>query len=816
MLEPVEIESADQARAGFGALETAKGALPLTALDVRARLVGLVSQVHVRQTFHNALAEPIEATYVFPLPERSAVSSFKLFVAGREIEAQLKERGEAREEYERARRAGHRAAIAEEDRSGVFNLRVGNLPAGEEAVVELELVGVLDCCDGEASFRFPLVVAPRYVPGISLLCGQTGPGTASDTDQVPDASRISPPVLLPGFPNPVRLSLEVEIDPAGLGRAEVENLRSSLHSMVVEAGPPVRISLQPGERLDRDFLLRFSLPSDVVQSSLAASAPEAGKAGVFCLTLVPPTTGTPPSQRRRVVFLLDRSGSMQGWKMVAARRALGRMIDTLSDEDSFCVLAFGSHVEASPGANRGLLPAVNRHRWQTVEWLSKVEAHGGTEMGPALAEAIRRLSDDAVGSPTIVLVTDGQVAGEDVFLRTLAGSGKPPRVHAIGIDQAVNMGFLRRLADLGRGICEQVESEVRLDEVMDRVHRALGQPILTQLRMKASAGAVIDRMVPERMADVFPGRPIYICGRYSAGEEPLVVRFDASDSWGRPWRSELASRPADMRTLLSLWGRRRVRELEDRYASCRGTPPAGLEAEIVAVSLESHVLSRFTAYVAVDRAEVVNRGGEARTIVQPVEMPAGWNLAGVMAGCAAPACGVTLEALAAPESLLDQVARSSSPLSAAMDAVMAFKKSLRSRFSPMQTPGLEEARAPGSKGSPPVQDDRLAALWKSVDEWAARPLAGTLDDQIAALLGLKRALEDLLAYLQPSASSDTEVATIKTAIDRLDFVVDGLRRGIPTNLSTGTLEAMREEALLPLASLRAATMSHREKTRFWA
>ena len=200
---------------GFGALRTEKGHLPLESMEVRGRIDGLLARVAVRQTFVNAFDEPLEATYIFPLPDRAAVTRFRMMVAGREIDGLLEERGQAREHYDEAIAQGRRAAIAEEDRPGVFNLRVGNLMPGERATVELTSCGVLPYADGEVTFRFPLVVAPRYIPGIPLPGRSVGDGTAVDTDAVPDASRISPPVLLPGFPNPVRLALELELHDGG-------------------------------------------------------------------------------------------------------------------------------------------------------------------------------------------------------------------------------------------------------------------------------------------------------------------------------------------------------------------------------------------------------------------------------------------------------------------------------------------------------------------------------------------------------------------------------------------------------------------------
>src|SRR3954453_11567730 len=237
--------------AGLGCLRTARGNLPLDRLDVRAAVTGLVSRVELTQDFLNVHDEPLEATYVFPLPDRAAVTGMRMTAAGRVVEAELQERGAARETYDRAIAAGQRASIAEEERPDVFTMRVGNILPGERVVIELSLVGPLPFEDGAATFRFPLVVAPRYVPGSPLPGPPAGSGQVLDTDAVPDASRITPPVLLPGFPNPLRLSIDVDIDPAGLALGDV---RSSLHAVTDEDGT---VSIRPGERADRDFVLRI-------------------------------------------------------------------------------------------------------------------------------------------------------------------------------------------------------------------------------------------------------------------------------------------------------------------------------------------------------------------------------------------------------------------------------------------------------------------------------------------------------------------------------------------------------------------------------
>lgn len=630
----LDVPSSESEDAGLGALETQRGCLPLAAVDVRAAVAGLLAHTSVRQTFRNSFDTPLEATYVFPLPDRAAVTRFRMTVGERVVEGELKERSQARQDYADAIQKGHRAALAEEDRSGVFTMQVGNIPPGEEITIELELIGPLELNDDEATYRFPLVVAPRYTPGVPLDGVAVGAGVAPDTDQVPDASRVTPPVLLPGFPNPVRLSLEVTLDPAGL-KADLSRVRSSLHSVVLdEQGPPWTILLQPGERLNRDFILRFPVVVDRIQTTLQCSPASPDKPSVFGVTLVPPATSAKKPKPREVVFVLDRSGSMDGWKMVAARRALGRMIDTLLDEDRFTVIAFDDETETPPpwdgAAKRDkLFPGTNRHRWRVLEWLGKIDARGGTEMGPALKSALQCFSrPSTVVDRVLAVVTDGQITGEDALLRTLkkAARGAMPRVFTLGIDQAVNAAFLRRLADLGGGVCDLVESEDRLDESLDRVHRLIGQPVLTDVRLELiDFDGVVDSLAPARTAGLYAGRPLMIFGRHLAETTPVRIRVCATDAAGRPWATEVTSQDASPTVLLHLWGRAQVRELEDRYAA-NGNYDEKLAERIVQTSLESGVLSRFTAYVAVDKSEIVNAGGQQQHVIQPVELPAGWAI----------------------------------------------------------------------------------------------------------------------------------------------------------------------------------------------
>ena len=500
-----------------GELTSANGVrLPLRALRVETAVVGLTATATVRQRFVNAGDATIEATYVFPLPSRAGVTDFEASLAGRRVIGVLKERGQARVDYEQALVAGQRAAIAEEDRPDVFSVRVGNLGPGEEATIEMRLTGPLAFEDGEATFRFPLVVAPRYTTGTPLPGDQTGAGFAADTDAVPDASRVTPPRLADQDDRP-DLQISLTVDGGGLG---VSDLRASLPTGVTESDGLTLLRVEPGARADRDFVLRFRVDRREL-SSCALLVPDGpdiegpgASEGTWSVTLVPPaeTSSTP----RDVVVLLDRSGSMQGWKMVAARRAAGRIVDMLDPADRFCVLAFDDRIDSPPAMPEGLVEASDRNRFAAASWLGSLESRGGTEMANPLRKAVEMLAATAADRlASVVLVTDGQITGEDHALKSLAPLIGRTRTYCVGIDRAVNAGFLERLAGLGSGRAELVESEERLDESMARLARTIGRPSLTGIQVSAEGVEIIEGTVtPARLPDAFAGVPCVISGRY--------------------------------------------------------------------------------------------------------------------------------------------------------------------------------------------------------------------------------------------------------------------------------------------------------------
>jgi Ca-activated chloride channel family protein len=767
--------------AGIGAVATGRGNLPLQAVDVDATLTGLVARVALTQTFGNRFDQPLEASYIFPLPDRAAVTGFRMEVGERVVEGVLKERGQARADYDTAIEEGRRASIAEEERPGVFTMRVGNLLPGERVTVRLVMTGPLPWDEGEATFRFPLVVAPRYIPGVPLEGEPVGAGTEPDTDAVPDASRITPPVLLPGFPSPVDLSIRARIDPGGL---ELGSVRSSLRAVVdQEAGGARVVRVEPGGRADRDFVLRIGTGSEAVTTAVAVAGDPGGGEGTFALTLLPPA-GAGAAAPRDVVFVLDRSGSMAGWKMVAARRAVARMVDSLTGRDRFAVLAFDNRIETPPELEGSRLCAAGDHaRFKAVEFLSRLEARGGTEMAAPLAGGLDLLAGQAADRPAdpgrrelaLVLVTDGQVGNEDQVLRLLAPRLGGVRVYTVGVDSAVNEGFLKRLAALGGGACELVESEDRLDEVMDRVHRRIGAPVLTDLEL-VPAGLGIDEgsLAPRRLPALFAGSPLVVGGRF-AGRPGGAVAVRGRDAAGRPWSATVPATAGDGPSLTSTWARAHLRDLEDRYAT-DPAPDRELERRIVATSLRFGVLCRFTAFVAAD-VQVVNEGGVVHRVLQPVEAPAGWDMLRRVA---------TAMPLASMGGGLQSEGMGGRP---------AVPRAALGRPDVRLGPGSGRSgrRRSGDAPAHPLGGADLAPYRRR-----AAQLAALLERPDGDDLGLVRVrLEALVADLESVDAAEEELAPLRELAAELD------RQAGSPERDQGALERLRERALAVLRAFAA-------------
>lgn len=602
--------------------EAQRVVLPLTKVDVRAKVAGQVAEVKIMQTFRNPYREALEAVYIFPMSGGSAVSNFQLKIGSRTLRGVIEERAEARRQYQKALEEGKRAGLLEQERDDVFTIQVGNLPSNEEVTVEITYSERLTFFEnGNTELRLPLVVAPRYIPGNTLDECSVGDGVEHDTDIVPDASKISPPRLCAGFNPNVGLKIEVQL------LNKVSDLFCSQHATRSnETADGTSVSLaRIDERLNKDFVLRWKSGKEKTQSSLLIYKNE--KQEVYgMLSVIPPQRDNFFGVPRDVVFVLDRSGSMQGVKMASASRSCSILLSTLGPNDRFAIVAFNNQVEWFEPNNK-FVAATEDGLQRGENFLRSVFSGGGTELNNAIGAAMTAISDRRRSVenriPVIVLLTDGQVGDESRVLKRIQKELGDTRVFTIGIDTAVNEGFLTRLASLGGGTATFVEPGTELEDALRAVGREIGTPLIVDLAINALDPQIdLASVAPMRIPDLFAGRTSTAFFRMN---QPGAIRISGKFSDGSKFEEQVSDSVIDLPAIAHLWARTRVKDLEDRFRLEQSNQPE-IKKQIIELSVQHTVLTRFTAFVVVDESEVVNKDGSIRKIVQPVEMPAMWEM----------------------------------------------------------------------------------------------------------------------------------------------------------------------------------------------
>jgi Ca-activated chloride channel homolog len=607
--------------------------LPLASVDIHSQVVDRIATVQVRQSFTNPYTEFLEAVYIFPLSGGIAVNHFEMKVKDRIVVGDVEERQEARRQYTQALQEGKRAALLEQERDDVFTMQLGNLPPGETIEITLKYAERLPYfIQGTTELRLPTVVASRYIPGEPSDTQTVGHGVEVDTALVPDASRITPPRLAKGVDSGVRLSITVDL--AVDSTSSVSDLSCSQHATSTSIKPGwVTISLaHTDELLNRDFVLTWRLAtSQEVRSRLFIYREKDQPDNAYgMLSIMPPRNNGFTGSHRDIVFVLDRSGSMQGIKMSSAIRACSILLETLTPNDRFSVAAFDNVCEWM-GAAGEFYKADEDGLNRGHTFLRTIGARGGTEINSAIDAALQAVAHrDKPNSriPIIVVITDGQIGDEARVLQSIQTKLGGNRVFTIGIDTAVNSGFLKRLAALGGGTCALVQPGGQLEQALMQIGREINAPLVTDIKISPAKKWNIQSTAPDPLPDLFQNRAVTAFFKIEGrGEQQLEVELKGKRADGKTFTEKVKGTAIDNEAIGQLWAKAYIMQLEDQFRA-GGLEVEKLKKEIIELSKRHKLLTKFTAYVLVDHAEIVNKTGSHKTIVQPVCEPDSWEMTG--------------------------------------------------------------------------------------------------------------------------------------------------------------------------------------------
>jgi Ca-activated chloride channel family protein len=602
--------------------ENAGVVCPLKHTTVKSDISGFLARTTVTQLFENTLSKKIEAVYTFPLPQRAAVDDMTMVIGDRTIHGLIKRREEARAMYEAARNAGKVASLLDQERPNIFTQSVTNIVPGAKVQITISYVERLKYEAGTFEFVFPMVVGPRYIPGNPT--GRQAGGWAQDTDQVPDASRITPPVAKPGTRAGHAISVEVKLD-AGLA---IGSLNSPTHDVVIDrttANSAVVKLKDMASIPNKDFILRYTSANNRIEDAVLTHQDSRG--GFLSLILTPPqkfaqSQVTP----KELVFVLDTSGSMSGFPIEKAKEAMRLALDGLYPQDTFNLITFSGDTEIlfpQP------VPATPANLDKARAFLAGRRGSGGTEMMKAIKAALDS-SDEQNHVRIVCFMTDGYVGNDFAIVHEIQ-KHQNARVFSFGIGSSVNRFLLDKMAEAGRGEVEYVGLNDDGSAAAKRFHERVRNPLLTDITVDWG-GLPISEMYPTQIPDLFGAKPVMISGRYShaaSGVIKLRGRL-AGEPFERSLKVNLPAAQPAHDAIASIWAREKVEYLmgQDWLGLQQNSVNLSIRPAITQLGLDFRLMTQFTSFVAVED-RVVTDGGKPTTIQVPVEMPEGVSYEGV-------------------------------------------------------------------------------------------------------------------------------------------------------------------------------------------
>ncbi len=578
---------------------------PLKKTNVIADINGMIAEIHVRQSYSNEGKSPINACYVFPASTKVTVHGMQMQIGDQLITAKIKEKEEAKEEFETAKEEGKSASLLSEERPNVFTMNIANIMPGDDVSIDLHYTELITPTDGIYQFVYPTVVGPRYVGPVIDDCGTREEWTAT-------------PYMPQGSETKDSYDIHVNVSAA----VPITELISSSHDIAVQWEKKTKAVVSLSDASDyagnRDFILDYKMTGQDISTGMMLNTGE--NENFFMLMVQPPERydieDIPP---REYIFVLDVSGSMSGYPLDTAKSLIKNLVSDLRDTDSFNLVLFSSD---SIQMSKKSVPANNLNVNRALKMIDELEGGGGTELALALRNALAIPAKDEV-SRSIVVITDGYIYGEEEIFDIIHKNIGNTDFFPFGIGTSVNRYLIEGIAKTGQGESFVVTEKEEASETAKRFKTYIQSPVLTDIQVKFDDFEVYD-VEPSVLPTLFAQRPIVLLGKWrgeptgtvqitgKAGNSDYAQTISLGDTTGIKMvnakienKNTVQLNSAGQKTAADLFGGNLVNEsLTNTALKINGPTLSGAQADnqlVSAVTMESDVLSYLWAQKRIER-----------------------------------------------------------------------------------------------------------------------------------------------------------------------------------------------------------------------
>lgn len=585
---------------------------PLKKTSVTADINGVIADIHVVQSYANEGTSPINACYVFPASTKVTVHGMQMQIGNQLVTAKIKEKEDAKKEFEEAKEEGKSASLLSEERPNVFTMNIANIMPGDNVSVDLHYTELITPTDGVYQFVYPTVSGPRYVGPVKDDCGTREEWTAT-------------PYLPEGTDPKDRYDIRVSLSAA----VPITELASSSHEIMVDWRDKTRAVVSLADASDyagnRDFILDYRMTGQDISTGLMLN--KGSDENFFMLMVQPPercNAGDIPP--REYIFVLDVSGSMSGYPLDTAKELIKNLVSDLGETDTFNLILFSGASSQMSGRS---VPANKENIDRALRIIDEQEGAGGTELAPALRDAVA-IPDSKDVARSVVVITDGYVYGEEEIFEIIHKNTGDADFFSFGIGRGVNRNLIEGIAKAGQGEPFVVTDQEEAAEVSGKFKTYIQSPVMTDINVKFDGFDVYD-VEPAVLPTLFARRPIVLLGKWRGeprGTVQITGKTGNSDyAQTIPLAEAVSSdggQPVTAVTLESdvlsyLWAQKRIERLTD-YGLNESNPD--VKTEVTQLGLTYSILTPYTSFIAVTET-VRNPDKNSTDVDQPLPLPLG-------------------------------------------------------------------------------------------------------------------------------------------------------------------------------------------------
>ncbi len=597
-----ETENEDKTRSPYFFVESEEvgvDSFPLKSTNVTTNIQGIIADTYVVQTYANEGTKPINASYVFPASTKVTIHGMQMRIGNQTVTATIKEKEEAKEEFETAKSEGKSASMLSEQRANVFTMDVANIMPGDKVEIELHYTELIMPSEGVYEYVYPTVVGPRYVGPVMDDTGNREEWAAT-------------PYLTEG----TTPSDEYHINVTVSSGVPITSLSSSSHDINIDWDENTMAHVSLSDPTDyagnRDFILDYKLTGEQINTGLITSQKE--NENTFMLMIQPPDRYEAEEiVPREYIFVLDVSGSMYGFPLDTAKELINNLVSGLRETDTFNLILFsGDSLKLSSRS----LPATEENINKAIRMINGQDGAGGTELAAALKDALRIPANKEMAR-NVVIISDGYVYGESEVFDLINDNLDKADFFSFGIGTAVNRHLINGIATIGQGEPFVVTDEDEAPEAAERFRTYIQSPVLTDIEVSFEGFDTYD-VEPAVLPTLYAQKPIVLLGKWK-GEAAGTIRVKGMTGSGEYMESiNVADAISGQNDAVGyLWARKRVERLTDYGAS--GDNPE-VQQEVTQIGLNYHMITPYTSFIAV--LDVVrNPDGESTDVDQPLPLP---------------------------------------------------------------------------------------------------------------------------------------------------------------------------------------------------